>query len=61
MMNLSKENKICPVCGNLGKILELDEHILKNCPVCGTVFNEFAIILTRESDNENLRNKINNN
>lgn len=61
MINLAKKNGMCPLCGNLGKSLKLDEDILKNCPICGTVFNEFGIILTQEMDEEILKNKISNN
>ncbi len=61
MITLPKNKEICPLCGNLGKSLELDKDVLKNCPICGTVFNEFCIILTQEMDNEILKNRINNN
>jgi len=61
MINLFKNKEICPVCGNLGKNLKLDNDVLKNCPICGTVFNEFSVILTEEMNDEIWKNKINNN
>ena len=61
MLHLPKKNKICPVCGNLGKNFKLGNYVLKTCPICGTVYNEFAIILTQEKDDEELRTKITNN
>ena len=61
MITLPKKKEICPLCGNLGKKFNLEKEDLKNCPICGTVFNEFGIILTQEIDDETLRRKVNNN
>jgi len=51
----------CPVCGNSGKKIKLDDDEIENCKVCGTVYNEFGIILTQEMQNEMMKNKIANN
>ncbi len=61
MITLPKKKEICPLCGNLGSNFELENDILKNCPTCGTVFNEYGIILTQDVDNDILKKKINNN
>ena len=45
----------CPFCGAVGKTIA-KHYKVKNCPVCGTIFNEFGIILMNELEemiNEN--------
>lgn len=46
------DNKRCPVCGAMGKSVNEKDKI-RNCPVCGTVFSEFGVILSTEVE-ENL-------
>ncbi len=61
MIGLNTKKEVCPICGNMGKNFELERDRLKNCPMCGTVYNEFGIILTQDIDDEMMKNRINNN
>lgn len=46
-----KGERKCPVCGRLGKKVNKKEKI-KECPVCGIVFNDFGIIFSNGEEDE---------
>ena len=41
----------CPLCGTKGKLI-LKKYNVRSCQVCGTVYNEFGIILMNENIGE---------
>ncbi len=41
----------CPLCGTKGKLIT-KRYNIRSCQVCGTVYNEFGIILMNENIGE---------
>jgi len=41
----------CPVCGIVANMID-ERNKIRNCPICGTVFTEFGIILSSDMKEE---------
>ncbi|MCD6478213.1 MAG: hypothetical protein J7K87_04385 [Candidatus Aenigmarchaeota archaeon] len=60
MIFLNAKKDRCPICGNKGKQI-VKRYNIRTCTVCGTVYNEFGIILMSDSMNEPNKDNIENN
>lgn len=43
---------VCPMCGVAGKEFTVPDT--RNCPQCGTVFNQFGVVLALEEKEEGM-------
>ena len=50
-MILPNAKNKCPICGTKGKLLA-KKYNVRSCSVCGTVYNEFGVILMNENIGE---------